>query len=236
MMSSPDLIRQFHEQALAVYENGKIATGYRGTRYLQKVRKDGGLKAAKSWLRRRSKNDAPTGGFLKLVDFGRLDMSLEALALKNPWSSLFTADELSVARNRLTRYGYFDQTPAVPRDPEKLPQEPDEDLREGARITVTVNRFERNPKARKKCLAHYGPKCVICGMDFQAVYGKAAIVSVHVHHLCPGSAVGKEYVVDPIADLRPVCPNCHAVIHMQKPPLTIDAVRRMLKSSAPSAK
>ena len=73
-----NLIERVHQRALQVYEEGKRATGYRGTRYLQKVRKDGGLKAAKSWLKRRGKNDAPTGGFLKLVDFGRLDVSLEA--------------------------------------------------------------------------------------------------------------------------------------------------------------
>lgn len=93
-----DLIAKFHEKALQVYEEGKRATGYRGTRYLQKVRKDGGLKAAKSWLKRRGKNDAPTGGFLKLVDFGRLDVSLEAQVIQDPWAQLFTPEELAIAR------------------------------------------------------------------------------------------------------------------------------------------
>jgi len=103
-----DLIERFHQRALQVYEEGKRATGYRGTRYLQKVRKDGGLKAAKSWLKRRGKNDAPTGGFLKLVDFGRLDVSLEAQVIQEPWASLFTQEELAVARDRLARHGYFE--------------------------------------------------------------------------------------------------------------------------------
>ncbi len=31
---------------------------------------------------------------------------------------------------------------------------------------------------------------------------------IHVHHLKPLSEVGYEYRVDPIRDLRPVCPNC----------------------------
>jgi predicted HNH restriction endonuclease len=35
--------------------------------------------------------------------------------------------------------------------------------------------------------------------------------------------------VDPIADLRPVCPNCHAVIHRANPPYTLDDVRDMLR-------
>jgi len=36
-----------------------------------------------------------------------------------------------------------------------------------------------------------------------------------VHHLVPISKIGKKYRVDPIKDLRPVCPNCHAVIHLK---------------------
>jgi len=105
---SKNLIEQFHQKALQVYEDGKRATGYRGTRYLQKVRKDGGLQAAKSWLKHRGKNDTPTGGFLKLAKSGRLDVSLEAQIIQEPWSSLFTPEELAVARNRLAHYGYFE--------------------------------------------------------------------------------------------------------------------------------
>jgi 5-methylcytosine-specific restriction protein A len=37
--------------------------------------------------------------------------------------------------------------------------------------------------------------------------------------------------VDPIADLRPVCPNCHAVIHLNKQPFTIEDVQAMVKRS-----
>jgi hypothetical protein len=223
------LEKQFHEKALAVYENGKKATGYRGTRYLQKVRKDGGLAAAKSWLKKRSGNDAPTGGFLKLVDLGRLDLSLEAIVITEPWSGLFTEEELQVARNRLGRYGYFDSSESIATDAITLPEEVDPSLREGARTTITVNTFERNPKARKKCLEHYGSQCVICGINFGSFYGSEADGFIHVHHLCPPSAIGKEYTVDPVADLRPVCPNCHAVIHLRKPPYTIEAVRQMLR-------
>ncbi|MDC9497701.1 MULTISPECIES: HNH endonuclease [unclassified Pseudoalteromonas] len=36
---------------------------------------------------------------------------------------------------------------------------------------------------------------------------------MHVHHIVPISDIGDEYQVDPIRDLRPVCPNCHAMLH-----------------------
>ncbi|HSX81067.1 MAG TPA: HNH endonuclease [Candidatus Saccharimonadia bacterium] len=51
---------------------------------------------------------------------------------------------------------------------------------------------------------------------------------IHVHHCRPLSEIAGEYVVDPIEDLRPVCPNCHAVIHRRTPPFTIEEVRSML--------
>ncbi|MGC9455218.1 MAG: HNH endonuclease [Phycisphaerae bacterium] len=48
---------------------------------------------------------------------------------------------------------------------------------------------------------------------------------MEVHHLCPLSEVGKEYQIDPIRDLRPVCPNCHAMIHRQTPALPISELK-----------
>ena len=40
--------------------------------------------------------------------------------------------------------------------------------------------------------------------------------------------IGQEYEVDPQIDLVPVCPNCHAIIHSESPPLPVDAVRKLL--------
>lgn len=101
-------------------------------------------------------------------------------------------------------------------------------LVEGARLTVQVNAFERNAKARAQCLAHYGLKCTVCDFSFEVVYGSVAARYVHVHHLTPLASIAKEYVVDPLADLRPVCANCHAVIHLRTPPYEIDEIRAML--------
>jgi predicted HNH restriction endonuclease len=91
-----------------------------------------------------------------------------------------------------------------------------------------VNAYERNPEARRRCIEHYGSRCCICGFDFGAVYGSALAEFIHVHHCRPLSEIAGEYVVDPIEDLRPVCPNCHAVIHRRTPPFTIEEVRSML--------
>ncbi|WP_442871566.1 hypothetical protein [Aminipila sp.] len=37
-----------------------------------------------------------------------------------------------------------------------------------------------------------------------------------MHHLKLLSEIGTEYVVDPIKDLVPICPNCHMALHSKK--------------------
>lgn len=100
---------------------------------------------------------------------------------------------------------------------------------EGALNRVTANRYERDPRARQACIAHHGACCFICGFDFGSVYGEVAQGFIHVHHIAPISSIGEGYKVDPINDMIPVCPNCHAVFHLSDPPHTIDEVRAFIQ-------
>lgn len=110
----------------------------------------------------------------------------------------------------------------------QLDEEPARELYlEGGRATVMVNRFERDSHAREQCISHHGSRCSVCDMNFRERYGEAMRDFIHVHHLVPLSDIGTEYQVDPIADLRPVCPNCHAVIHYESPPLSIERARAL---------
>ena len=99
---------------------------------------------------------------------------------------------------------------------------------EGQVKAVTVNAFERNQVARSKCIAHHGLACSVCRMTFESVYGKIGAGYIHVHHLVSIAAIGREYAVDPVRDLRPVCANCHAMLHTKSPPLSIEELRRNL--------
>ncbi len=100
---------------------------------------------------------------------------------------------------------------------------------EGAVQQVSVNAYERNPEARLECIKAHGTACCICGFSFASVYGPEAEGYIHVHHLRPLSEVGGEYEVDPVEDLRPLCPNCHAVVHLGGRCRTIEEVRQMLE-------
>ena len=100
---------------------------------------------------------------------------------------------------------------------------------EGGRIQVIMSRHERDPKARTACLNHYGTTCTVCSMSFGNRYGALAEGIIHVHHLNPFHGTDEQREVDPVKDLRPVCPNCHAVLHRQRPPYSIEEVKAMLR-------
>lgn len=100
---------------------------------------------------------------------------------------------------------------------------------EGAVRQISVNAYDRSQTARSRCVEHYGSRCAICGFDFGSVYGEIVEGLIHVHHLRPLSEIRDEYVVDPIEDLRPVCPNCHAVIHRRIPPFSIEEVKEFIE-------
>ncbi|MDT0160686.1 HNH endonuclease [Bacillus sp. AG4(2022)] len=96
---------------------------------------------------------------------------------------------------------------------EELPAQESPKLIEGAKKQVLVNAYERNYKARQRCIEYYGCFCSVCGFDFVKSYGDEFEGKIHVHHLKALSEVNEEYEVDPINDLRPVCPNCHLALH-----------------------
>lgn len=100
---------------------------------------------------------------------------------------------------------------------------------EGAATQVTQTRYERNVFARNECLKHYGYSCSVCAFNFEKIYGSLGYKFIHVHHLTQVATRKQEYKVDPIQDLRPVCPNCHSMLHKQNPPLTIDELKEIIK-------
>lgn len=99
------------------------------------------------------------------------------------------------------------------------------DLFEGAKKQIIVNIYERNVHAREECIKKYGYQCVICQFDFEKTYGEIGKSFIHVHHIKPLSEIDDRYVINPIEDLRPVCPNCHAMLHKRKPAYSIAEIK-----------
>lgn len=141
-------------------------------------------------------------------------------------NSQFSKKELKKLGFQCITEGGSDQKGMYPNEVEDTKK-----IVEGAKIKVLVNKYERDKTARIKCIEHYDCKCMVCELDFTEKYGEHGAGFIHVHHLKPLHTIANKYVVDPIADLRPVCPNCHAMIHYRGGLLSIERLRTMLGSA-----
>lgn len=96
-----------------------------------------------------------------------------------------------------------------------------------------ASRYETDPDAARVCRAHHGPACSACGLDPEAVYGPEAAGVLQVHHIVPAGLISDSYELDPVSDLVPLCPTCHAVAHSGFPdPYTPAELRRLLAARA----
>ncbi len=224
-----NLIEKFSQEMLELYQVVGKTTGYWANYYLRSVKKHGGLAHAKKAL---AKKDDAQDGFKKLIEVGRPDLSIEAIVLKDEYRNLFTADELEEAQRRInTVPDYAWRKPIDPSHNFFGEIDNNEIFTEGSIKQVTVNIYERNSAARKKCLEKHGFQCKVCRISFEEIYGDIGKGFIHVHHIKPLAGITKKYELNPIKDLVPVCPNCHAMLHTSNPPLSIEELRNILNKS-----
>jgi len=158
----------------------------------------------------------------EFTNFGRLG--------KKTFDGKYALPILSLIESRLLNTSqkfenYKNNAPTI--FPDELPDDSKE-YKEGVKKSVLVNVYERNMKARQKCIEYYGANCFICGFDFK-IYGDEFAGMIHVHHLKMISEVGSKYVIDPVRDLRPICPNCHMVTHKKKECYAISEMEKFAK-------
>lgn len=118
-------------------------------------------------------------------------------------------------------------------DPTQIPENARRS--EGAPKRICVKAFERDPKLREQCVQHWGCKCSVCGLDFSAAYGEIGRGFIHVHHVVPLASIGDAHQVDPVKDLIPVCPNCHAMLHHDRKdtdgPRTVEELKSLMANA-----
>jgi 5-methylcytosine-specific restriction protein A len=112
---------------------------------------------------------------------------------------------------------------------EEIPPDNQQGFPEGAATTVTVNRYERDRRNRAAAIAIHGSRCKGCDMSFSERYGEIALGFIEIHHIVPVAKMPPMYIVDPSKDLVPLCSNCHSVVHRQDPPMSVEALRQLLR-------
>jgi hypothetical protein len=97
-----DIFRLAGEATRRTRPDGSVARGYWASYFLRGVRNHGGVAYAHQLLRAEGTSD----GFQRLTDERRLDLTVEALVLRDEYVELFNTEERSVAAHRLARAGY----------------------------------------------------------------------------------------------------------------------------------
>jgi 5-methylcytosine-specific restriction protein A len=212
---------------LEAYQRTGEEIGYWAHRFRGAVLRSGGFATAKRMLGPRTAGQR--AGLDALLDAGRPELTVEAIVRQPRFRSLFTPEELNEATERLGRYKKAAKRRHALR-PRLYPDELEAGHKyfAGARKQVRVNAYERDPKARDACLARHGFRCAVCDLLFTERYGQIGKDFIHVHHLKPLALSSAEYELDPVEDLRPVCPNCHAMLHRGNGLPSIEQLRRRM--------
>lgn len=97
-------------------------------------------------------------------------------------------------------------------------------------IEGEIYKAEANFRSRNRALiqakkANSDFRCEACGFCFEEVYGNIAQEYIIAHHLRPISSGVAKTTLDDIALL---CANCHAVIHLNDPPLKLEELRKLI--------
>lgn len=118
--------------------------------------------------------------------------------------------------------------------PEVEPGEDEEieDAPEGRILTRTHRLRERNRKLvrrkKEKVLAETGSlACETCGFDFHAFYGERGKGFIECHHVVPVRDL-RPGARTKLEDLSLLCSNCHRMIHVRSPWLTVEQLREKI--------
>jgi len=104
----------------------------------------------------------------------------------------------------------------IEQDIESEKAEEFESKSEGSVKRYHGKRYERSAENRKRAIEYHGTTCIVCGFDFEKIYGERGKGFIEIHHTKPLGLLTEETTIDPKTDLIPVCSNCHRMIHRRK--------------------
>lgn len=106
------------------------------------------------------------------------------------------------------------------------------EAQEGAEVWRLHIERERCPalaRERKRIAKAVSGKleCEVCGFDFEACYGDRGADFIECHHTRPLSE-GWSSRVTQLEELALLCANCHRIVHVRRPWLTVPELRSLI--------
>jgi hypothetical protein len=112
------------------------------------------------------------------------------------------------------------------------PEDDETEFPEGREVQYLHRSRERNAQvikiAKERFLEMYGRLfCAVCGFDFEATYGPDGAGFIEAHHTIPVSELGPNHSTK-AEDIAVVCANCHRMLHLRRPWLTMDDLHKLI--------
>ena len=101
------------------------------------------------------------------------------------------------------------------------------EISEGQRVTRTSEYLVRSGQLRTAAIEHYSEgdsiRCTACSFEFALAYPDIGVGYIQIHHLVPISYLKGQTLSlsDALENVRPLCANCHAIVHKRRPPLSM---------------
>ena len=112
-------------------------------------------------------------------------------------------------------------------------------ITEGIKTTRKATNYTRSNRLRNAAIHHYQNRegrilCSVCGFDFRNIYGELGEGFIEIHHIKPIIKYSDEeydkFLPDALKNLRPLCSNCHRMVHRDKSAaISIDELKRLLE-------
>lgn len=118
-------------------------------------------------------------------------------------------------------------------DEAKAPEDDEEEFPEGRILTRIHKSRERNKKlvTQRKLQRRQETggrlTCEVCDFDFSSVYGDRGDGFAECHHKIPLAESG--HTTTRLQDLAILCANCHRMIHVRKPTLSVEELRKIMQ-------
>ena len=112
----------------------------------------------------------------------------------------------------------------------------DNTITEGKMTVKQAKVRERSKKLRDAAIKHYTVDgkivCFTCGFDFAKAYGKHGEGYIQVHHEKPVCQYDNQgfnaYISEAVTNMKPLCANCHCMIHRKRNPITVAELERIV--------
>ena len=117
-----------------------------------------------------------------------------------------------------------------------LSEEDEGVFKEGREMWLRHKSRERNRKvvqhAKSRFLRKHGRFfCQVCKFDFESRYGQLGAGFIEAHHTVPVSELDPQGSKTRSSDIALVCANCHRMLHIRRPWLTMPELKRLLTNT-----